>query len=62
MDVFLDAVASLALGHDCMSHVKFENINELSVLKVENTNRNTNENTNENINEITNERFIDQDH
>ena len=45
-----------------MSHLKFENINELSVLKVENTNRNTNENTNENINEITNERIIEQDH
>ena len=45
-----------------MSHINCENINELSVLKVENTNRNTNENTNENINEITNERIIEQDH
>ena len=41
--VFLDAVASLALGHDCRSHLNCENINELSVLKVENTNGNTNE-------------------
>ena len=60
--LFLDAVASLALGHDCRSHLNCENINELSVLKVENTNRSTNENTNENINENTNERIIEQDH